>query len=109
MNFNEYQKLSRETAIYPNLGNNLYYPTLGLCGEAGEVAEKIKKMYRDDNGILTEERAILLQKELGDVLWYLSNTATEAKLDLENIAIENIAKLNKRMNENKLHGSGDNR
>jgi NTP pyrophosphatase (non-canonical NTP hydrolase) len=109
MDFNEYQKLSRETAIYPNLGDNLAYPTLGLCGESGEVAEKIKKMYRDDNGVLLEGRRKELRKELGDVLWYLSNVATEAKLLLEDIAITNIEKLHKRMEENKLHGSGDNR
>jgi NTP pyrophosphatase (non-canonical NTP hydrolase) len=109
MDFSEYQKLSRETAIYPNLGGNLAYPTLGLCGESGEVAEKIKKMYRDDNGLLTENRRTELKKELGDVLWYVSNVAVEAGLSLDDIAFENIQKLHKRKEENKLHGSGDNR
>jgi NTP pyrophosphatase (non-canonical NTP hydrolase) len=109
MNFNEYQFEARKTAIYPNLGNNLYYPTLGLCGESGEVAEKIKKIYRDERGILTEEKALEIKKELGDVLWYISNLATECGISLEDIANTNISKLRKRQIENKVHGNGDNR
>src|SRR4030042_1351225 len=96
MNFNEYQNLSRETAIYPNLGNNLWYPSLGLAGESGEVCERIKKVYRDDNGILSEDKKLELKKELGDVLWYLSNVAIEAGIKLEDIAVANIKKLNDR-------------
>ena len=55
MNFNDYQQKSRKTALYPNQGNNFIYPTLGLAGEAGEVADKVKKIIRDDNGIITDE------------------------------------------------------
>ena len=109
MDFNTYQTLARKTAIYPNLGGNYVYPTLGLCGEAGEVAEKIKKVIRDCSGLISYEKNLELQKELGDVLWYVSNLASELKVDLNRIAENNIIKLNKRMEENKIHGEGDNR
>jgi len=68
MDFNTYQLESRKTALYPNVGNNFIYPTLGLCGEAGEVAEKIKKILRDNNSIADFERVNEIKKELGDVL-----------------------------------------
>jgi NTP pyrophosphatase (non-canonical NTP hydrolase) len=109
MDFNDYQIKARETAIYPELGGNLWYPTLGLCGEAGEVAEKVKKIYRDDKGIITKDKEEELAKELGDVLWYVSNVASELGLSLNFIAELNIAKLERRMTSNKLHGEGDNR
>jgi NTP pyrophosphatase (non-canonical NTP hydrolase) len=109
MNFNEYQIEARKTAIYPNIGKNLYYPTLGLCGESGEVAEKIKKISRDSNGLVTPEKRVELKKELGDVLWYLSNLSSELGLSLNDVAMSNISKLKERQNSNKLHGSGDNR
>jgi NTP pyrophosphatase (non-canonical NTP hydrolase) len=109
MDFNDYQEKSRETAIYPNLGNNIAYPTLGLCGESGEVAEVVKKIYRDDGGEISDEKREKVKKELGDVLWYVSNVAWEFGLRLDEIAEENINKLNKRMAEGKLHGSGSER
>ena len=109
MNFNEYQTKARETAIYPNLGGNIYYPTLGLCGESGEVAEKVKKIIRDDNGVISYDKRLEIKKELGDVLWYLSNLSSELGLSLEEIAELNIQKLHERMKNNKLHGEGDNR
>ena len=83
MLLSDYQSRSRATAVYPSAGDNLLYPTLGLCGEAGEVAEKIKKMVRDDDGVLSDERRAALSKELGDVLWYVAQIATEADLDLD--------------------------
>jgi len=109
MDFKTYQKKSRKTAIYSNLGNNFIYPTLGLCGEAGEIAEKIKKVLRDDNGKISKEKKELIAKELGDVLWYISQIATELKIDLDSIAEVNIEKLYSRMKRDKLSGSGDNR
>ena len=109
MDFKEYQDIARSTAIYPNIGNNIYYPTLGLCGESGEVAEKIKKIMRDDGGIVSEEKKELLKKELGDSMWYLSNLAAELGLDLNDIAETNIKKLKDRQARNVLKGSGDNR
>ncbi len=61
MNFNDYQKEARKTAIYPKLGSNIVYPTLGLCGESGEIAEKVKKIMRDDKGIISENIWVLFQ------------------------------------------------
>lgn len=109
MDFSRYQSLARSTAIYPNLDHNLYYPALGLCGEAGEVAEIIKKVYRDSNGAPTTAQLQNLRKELGDVLWYLSNLTSEIGFELDSIAEENIKKLSDRQNRNMLHGSGDSR
>lgn len=109
MDFTEYQRLSRKTAIYPNVGNNYIYPTLGLAGEAGEVAEKVKKIIRDQNGIIDQYNRETIAKELGDVLWYIAQLATEFNLSLEQIAEDNIEKLKSRQLRNKLHGFGDNR
>lgn len=109
MDLSEYQARARVTAVYPHAGENLLYPTLGLCGEAGEVAEKIKKMIRDDDGTLTDERRSALSKELGDVLWYLAQIATEADLELAAIAAANLEKLSSRQRRNVLQGSGDDR
>jgi NTP pyrophosphatase (non-canonical NTP hydrolase) len=109
MRLSDYQARSRATAVYPDAGDNLLYPTLGLCGEAGEVAEKVKKMIRDDAGELSPERRAALAKELGDVLWYLAQLATEADLDLDAIAEANLAKLLSRRDRNVLQGSGDDR
>jgi NTP pyrophosphatase (non-canonical NTP hydrolase) len=107
--FSEYQRLSRETAIYPDLGNNIVYPALGLCGEAGETAEKVKKAIRDDGGTLTEERRAAIAAELGDVLWYAAQLATEAGLELEEVAAANLEKLTSRHRRSVLQGSGDTR
>lgn len=109
MTFSEYQKASRRTAIYPNAGNNFIYPTLGLSGEAGEVAEKIKKVLRDETGVVSEEKRAEVAKELGDVLWYVAQLATELGLSLDEIAAKNIEKLYSRLDRGKLSGSGDNR
>ena len=103
----EYQARSRATAVYPNAGRELAYPALGLCGEAGEVAEKVKKAMRDDGGVLTPERREALGAELGDVLWYLAQLATEAGLDLDALAEGNLAKLRSRQERGALAGSGD--
>ena len=109
MTFDEYQNKSRKTAIYPKVGENFVYPTLGLAGETGEVAEKIKKVLRDKNGVISEETKVELNKELGDVLWYLSQLASELKISLDDIAESNIEKLYSRLERNKLSGEGDNR
>ena len=109
MDLGDYQRASRATAIYPGAGANLLYPTLGLCGEAGEVAEKVKKMLRDDAGLLTDARRAALGAELGDVLWYLAQVATEAGLALDDLAAENLAKLASRAERSALTGDGDER
>lgn len=107
MKLNEYQAIARETAIYPDVGNNFVYPTLGLTGEAGEVAEKVKKYLRDGGDRIAFEAAV--QKELGDVLWYVSQLATELGMSLESVARGNIRKLNLRQQANTIHGNGDER
>lgn len=109
MNFKDYQKKSKKTAIYPNRGKNYIYPTLGLAGEAGEVAEKIKKVIRDKKLKIDLNTKTEISKELGDILWYVSQLATELELDLNKIASQNIEKLFSRKKRGKLSGSGDNR
>ena len=109
MDFQTYQKKARETAKYPNLGSNNIYPTLGLVGEAGEVAEKIKKVIRDKNSIFDEESKLAIKKELGDVLWYLSNLCTEFNFSLDEVALNNLEKLKLRAAKGKISGSGDDR
>ena len=105
--FSDYQQQSRKTAIYPNLGSDLIYPTLGLVGEAGEVAEKVKKMIRDDGGMLTAERRELLKKEIGDVMWYVAQLCTELGFDMDEVANHNLDKLFSRKDRGQLHGDGD--
>ena len=107
MQLSDYQRRSRVTAVYPDAGSNLTYPALGLCGEAGEAAEKIKKAIRDDGGELTPERRDALAAELGDVLWYVAQLATEAGLELDQIARANLDKLLSRRDRAVLQGSGD--
>lgn len=109
MEINEYQTEARKTAVYPDIGNNFIYPTLGLCGEAGEVAEKVKKILRDENGNLTLQNIEKLTKEMGDVLWYLANLSTELNVSLEDVAQINLDKLQSRKDRNKIHGDGDER
>lgn len=109
MELTDYQERSRVTAVYPDAGANLLYPTLGLCGEAGEVAEKVKKMVRDDGGVLSAQRRDALAGELGDVLWYVAQLATEAGLDLDAIARDNLDKLRSRSERGVVRGSGDER
>ena len=109
MDFKTYQKQARLTAQYPNLGSNNIYPTLGLVGEAGEVAEKVKKVIRDKKGIFDDESKKGIKKELGDVLWYLSNLCIEFDFKLEEVALQNLNKLKLRAAKGKISGSGDDR
>ena len=82
---------------------------LGLAGEAGEAADKVKKILRDKGGYASEDDKAELVKELGDVLWYVANVARYLDVDLSQIAKVNIDKLESRRKRNKLHGEGDNR
>ncbi|WP_216903218.1 nucleoside triphosphate pyrophosphohydrolase family protein [Synechococcus sp. CCY 9618] len=109
MDFQDYQRRSSETARYPDAGSNAIYPTLGLCGEAGEVADKVKKVLRDRGGVFCHEVRDDLRLELGDVLWYVAQLATELGLDLEDVASANLAKLASRADRNVIGGSGDRR
>lgn len=117
MNLKEYQTIIDKTAVYPKeIG--LAYCAMGLTGEAGEVADKIKKLYRDQeiDAVSADQYADIIQanknsisKELGDVLWYVTAMANELGLSLEEIMEANYNKLIKRRETNTLHGSGDNR
>jgi NTP pyrophosphatase (non-canonical NTP hydrolase) len=109
MNFNDYQTRSRATAKYPAIGHTVIYPTLGLVNEAGEVAGKIKKVFRDKNGEISAETRDALKAELGDVLWYLAQTCTELEISLDEVAESNLTKLLDRQARGKIQGDGDNR
>ncbi len=109
MNFDEYQERAKQTARYPIIGHGVIYPTLGLTNEAGEVSGKIKKIFRDKEGIISESDRRALLAELGDVLWYLAQVSTELGLSLDDIAEHNIAKLLDRQMRGKIQGEGDNR
>jgi NTP pyrophosphatase (non-canonical NTP hydrolase) len=124
MNFKDYQDLSADTAVYPGKGTlvGLMYVGLGL-GEAGEAQGKIKKILRDDydardmehigsiatSAVCTTDKREQLKGELGDILWYVAQAATELGLDLSDVAQANIDKLASRKERGVLQGSGDNR
>ena len=109
MTFEEYQQKAGTTALYPNIGNNFIYPTLGLAGEVGEVSNKVQKIMRDQNSLLSDINRSDLKKELGDVLWFLAQLATELGLSLDEIAQFNIEKLQSRFARGTIQGAGDNR
>ena len=118
MTFDDYQQQARTTAAYPKDDGNfssdgeavaLTYPTMGLVGEAGEVAEKVKKIYRDDGGVISDAHREEVKKELGDVLWYVAQLAHELGLSLSEVAAHNLEKLASRKSRGVIGGSGDNR
>lgn len=109
MNIDDYRNAIRAFAIYPEANscskNELMYLALGLCGEAGEVAEKIKKVYRDNKAVNHEE----LAKELGDVAWYWARLCEAIQFRCDDVLLKNVKKLTSRQERNVLRGSGDNR
>lgn len=108
MNMNEYQREAALTAVYPkDIG--LAYTALGLTGESGEVADKIKKIYRDKNGELSQDDRMALVKELGDVLWYVAMVAEELDVHLGFVAKTNLSKLSSRFERGVIKGVGDDR
>ena len=109
MNFTDYQTKSRKTAKYPAIGHPVIYPALGLVNEAGEVAGKIKKVFRDKEGEISEETRSALKAELGDVLWYVAQVCTELGLSLDDVAEYNIDKLYDRLKRGTIRGDGDDR
>jgi NTP pyrophosphatase (non-canonical NTP hydrolase) len=111
MTFNNFQTNASRTAFYPRVFKNqgLYYTALGLVGEAGEIANKVKKIMRDNNGNLEELAKADIFDELGDVLWYCASLADELGVNLEDVAISNINKLADRLKRDKIKGSGDKR
>lgn len=112
MTLDEYQTAARRTAQYPE-ETRLLYPVLKLAGEAGEVAEKIGKLMRDEGWLpgrdLSAAQRDALAKELGDVMWYVASVATDLGLTLDQVGRGNIAKLEARLARGTIGGSGDDR
>lgn len=109
MEMNSYQDAARTTAAYPDVGRNPIYPTLGLTGEAGEVADKVKKVIRDRGGVFDADTREAIKLELGDVLWYVAQLASELGYDLNEVADANLQKLSSRAARGRIGGSGDQR
>ena len=109
MEMNSYQDAARNTAAYPDVGRNPIYPTLGLTGEAGEVADKVKKVIRDRGGVFDADTREAIKLELGDVLWYVAQLASELGYDLNEVADANLQKLSSRAARGRIGGSGDQR
>jgi NTP pyrophosphatase (non-canonical NTP hydrolase) len=107
--FSTYQRESRKTWNVIPMDHSIVYPTLGLVNEAGEVAGKIKKIFRDNGGAIGDPEREALKYELGDVLWYLTQICTELGLSLEEVAAANIEKLFSRLERGQIHGEGDHR
>ena len=105
----EYQQQSRKTWGLVHTEHPIVYPTLGLANEAGEVAGKVKKIFRDKGGVISEEDRQALKGELGDVLWYLAQICTELDLTLDEVAEANLTKLFSRLERGKIKGDGDER
>ena len=108
LTFDDYQPSAKGTAIYPKQ-YSLMYPALGLAGEAGEVANKIKKIVRDGEGKMPPDWKEQVASEIGDVLWYCAALASDLDISLSKIAGQNKSKLEHRQKNNTLQGSGDNR
>ena len=109
MDIDKYQLHARSTAIYPNIDKNWQYTLWGLGGEVGELINKGKKVIRDDQGILSEQRKIEMRDELGDILWYVAMAACELGITLNDLAMQNLEKLAKRRHTGTISGSGDKR
>ena len=109
MELNEYQKRAKSYAIYPE-SYRITYPALGLSGEAGEIANKVKKLIRDEyNKEDYEQKKVDIAFEIGDVLWYCATLAQDLGVSLSVIAAQNLDKLEDRKQRNAIHGDGDNR
>ena len=108
MNLNDYQQLALRTARSKDAKDEFYHLVLGLVGEAGEVAEKVKKVVRDENSDFSKLDE-LFKKELGDVLWHIAVLADYFDIKLEDIAQQNIDKLASRLQRGVIGGSGDSR
>ena len=103
-----YQQVAKTTAIYPR-EQAIIYPTLGLTGEAGEVANKVKKIYRDGTNKISKNHVQEISAEIGDCLWYVALLADDIGCKLSDIANANLIKLENRKKKGTIHGSGDTR
>tara|TARA_R110000772_G_scaffold150855_1_gene261585 strand:- start:77 stop:451 length:375 start_codon:yes stop_codon:yes gene_type:complete len=108
MDFNKYQETAVSTAIYPDT-HRILYPALGMAGEAGEVANKVKKIIRDGTDNLPEDWKDQLASEIGDVLWYCAALSNDIGIPLARIATQNRDKLLERKQKGTIGGSGDKR
>lgn len=108
LTLNEYQQIALETAVYPE-EYNIVYPALGMAGEAGEVADKVKKVIRDNNADFSPIKCEEIAMEIGDVLWYCAVLADRIGYRLDTIGRMNNRKLKSRKLRGKLGGNGDNR
>ena len=110
MTLNEYQEAAHETSHNTQIGGNGWlYPALGLASEGGELLGKMKKVFRDNGGILNDTARLAMAAELGDILWYVAELATQLEIDLNEIATANLHKLADRANRGVIGGSGDER
>lgn len=111
MQFDEYQQLASKTALFDKDDKEyiLMLICLGIAGEGGEILEKVKHLVRDDKGVVTDDRRDGIKKEIGDVLWYLSQLARELGLSFDDIAKANIEKTHSRLERGMLKSEGDNR
>lgn len=115
MKFNDYQAQIAAFDLFTKEGlpsaSDLGFinKVLGLVGEAGEVAEKFKKLIRDKDGVITEADKDEIIKELGDVMWYLATIARYLDVELEQVAAGNLDKIASRKARGVQKGSGDNR
>jgi NTP pyrophosphatase (non-canonical NTP hydrolase) len=108
LTINDYQHKAIATAIY-GAGYSIVYPTLGIAGEAGEVADKVKKILRDNNGEFTDEKKLEIAKEIGDVCWYIAALCRDLGFSMAEVCQMNLDKLASRQARNKISGSGDDR
>jgi NTP pyrophosphatase (non-canonical NTP hydrolase) len=106
--FDEFESAALTTVLYDDK-YRIFYPALGLAGETGEVLEKIKKVFRDNDGVLADEKRKEIAKELGDVLWYIAALCRDLDITMDDVAELVIAKLKSRAERNVLRGSGDER
>jgi NTP pyrophosphatase (non-canonical NTP hydrolase) len=108
MDFNKYQETAVETAIYPST-HRILYPALGMAGEAGEVANKVKKIIRDGPENMPDDWKDQIASEIGDVLWYCAALSNDIGIPLALIAAQNRDKLLARKQKGTIQGSGDKR
>lgn len=105
-----YQEQAHETSHNTRIGGDaLLYPVLGLCGETGELANKVKKIHRDHDGLIGEDDLLALKQEIGDCIWYLAELCTQLGISLSDVADLNLFKLRSRKQRGVIGGSGDNR
>lgn len=110
MDLDGYQYEAHETSYNTMIGNDpLLYPVLGLCGESGELANKVKKIYRDSGGYPSIDERNAVIDELADSLWYIAEIATQLNVSLSDVASANLEKLRNRQQRGVIGGSGDNR